>query len=379
MWSRSFGNMTDRVEEKTATQALVACQSCDQPNPRLAEYCLSCWAALVTPGSDVQPTRIKLKHDDDLSKFWEKQGTRSGFIDRTEELAQLTEILEDVLTQRAPRLITVTGGAGLGKTRILDEFLRYLESSHPEIRILKTTCGDHETGSYDFPIRSLLRKLCDIKASRGGSNTDDLVARMARELFPREWSDQHATVLSSLVGLAPSEESLLRDSGEIEKGAAVDRLRRLNLITRIFEHSGQKATLIVFVDNLERANQETRTLDVLLEVNLSGEASKYGFDLSGWPGDDGQAKTFFDEVERILTLPAIRLQGVMTMPPFTLNPEEVRPIFKRAKALRRALQERFDGQACPHLSMGMSGDFEVAIEEGATMVRLGTVLFGSRL
>ncbi len=121
-----------------------------------------------------------------------------------------------------------------------------------------------------------------------------------------------------------------------------------------------------------------RTLDVLLEVNLSGEETKYGFDLQGWEHDAARLEAFSAEVARIAALPALRLRGLMTMAPYTEQPETVRPVFAGLRALRDALSERLPGVELAHLSMGMSGDFEVAVEEGATLVRIGTAIFGPR-
>jgi pyridoxal phosphate enzyme (YggS family) len=121
-----------------------------------------------------------------------------------------------------------------------------------------------------------------------------------------------------------------------------------------------------------------RMLPSLIEVNVSGEESKYGFDLSAWPDDTGQIERFFEQVERMLELPALDLRGLMTMAPYTEEPETVRPIFRRLRELREALCERFPEREWPHLSMGMSADYEVAVEEGATIVRIGTALFGPR-
>jgi PLP dependent protein len=121
-----------------------------------------------------------------------------------------------------------------------------------------------------------------------------------------------------------------------------------------------------------------RALDALLEVNLSGEAGKYGYDLSRWPEDRAQADAFFAEVAEMIGLASLRWQGLMTLAPYTEEPEAVRPLFRRMRLLGEALRERFPAQGWPHLSMGMSGDYEVAVEEGATIVRIGTALFGPR-
>nr|MBN1228498.1 YggS family pyridoxal phosphate-dependent enzyme [Anaerolineae bacterium] len=127
------------------------------------------------------------------------------------------------------------------------------------------------------------------------------------------------------------------------------------------------------------AGEKALSLDALFEVNLSGEESKYGFDLSRWPSDPAQLDRFFQAVEGSLALDHLRWQGIMTMAPYTTRPETVRPIYRRAQELLSAVHERFGSRIGSHLSMGMSGDFEVAIEEGATIVRIGTAIFGQRL
>ena len=107
---------------------------------------------------------------------------------------------------------------------------------------------------------------------------------------------------------------------------------------------------------------------ILLEVNVSGEKSK-----TGMPPSE------VDEAIRILMehAPRITLEGFMTMAPFSENPEDARPCFRALRELRDATEEKF-GISLPRLSMGMSNDFEVAVEEGATWIRLGTILFGER-
>lgn len=119
------------------------------------------------------------------------------------------------------------------------------------------------------------------------------------------------------------------------------------------------------VDRVEVASKiqqyATRPVSVLIEVNLAAEATKSGVPESGLSA----------LVQAVSVMPALQLRGLMTVPPFVENPEDVRPLFRRLRELGR----QFD---LPELSMGMSHDFEVAIEEGATMIRLGTALFGSR-
>ena len=127
------------------------------------------------------------------------------------------------------------------------------------------------------------------------------------------------------------------------------------------------------------AQDAGRTLPVLLECNVSGEETKFGFDLQEWARDKAQRESFFTAVEEILTLPGLAVHGLMTMAPFVTDPETVRPVFVSMRALLETLREHFPASDWRHLSMGMTGDFEVAIEEGATMVRIGRAIFGARL
>jgi PLP dependent protein len=106
---------------------------------------------------------------------------------------------------------------------------------------------------------------------------------------------------------------------------------------------------------------------ILLQVNQAGEESKSGAPPEAVP----------DLLRELARLPHLRVMGLMTMPPWLADPEAVRPYFRALRALRDRLQEA-TGLSLPELSMGMSGDYEVAVEEGATLVRVGTAIFGGR-
>jgi pyridoxal phosphate enzyme (YggS family) len=109
-----------------------------------------------------------------------------------------------------------------------------------------------------------------------------------------------------------------------------------------------------------------RPIDALMQVNIAGEETKGGFT----PSDVAA------EADRLMTLGGLRVRGVMTMAPFDADEATLRRVFSGARAMREVLRKA--GHDAAELSMGMSGDFEIAIHEGATMVRLGTVLFGAR-
>lgn len=117
----------------------------------------------------------------------------------------------------------------------------------------------------------------------------------------------------------------------------------------------------------KRADQAARTLPVLLEVNIVGEASKFGY----------PPERLLAELTQLNSLNRLEIHGLMTVPPWAAEPERVRPIFRQLRELKSQCEQQL-GAPLAQLSMGMTGDFEIAIEEGATMVRLGTALFGPR-
>jgi pyridoxal phosphate enzyme (YggS family) len=117
-----------------------------------------------------------------------------------------------------------------------------------------------------------------------------------------------------------------------------------------------------------------RCMSTLLECNVSGEESKFGlaaYREEAWPD-------LLKEVEQIAELPNIQLRGLMTMAPFLPDPEQARPYFRRLRRLRDFFARRFPELTWDELSMGMSADFQVAVQEGATLVRIGTAIMGPR-
>jgi PLP dependent protein len=128
------------------------------------------------------------------------------------------------------------------------------------------------------------------------------------------------------------------------------------------------------IDSLALAHEMNRIADedgihprVLLEINVSGEGSKFGF----------KPETVRAEMESLLALPRLSIEGLMTIPPLAENAEASREFFAQLREFRDALEKEFDLKL-PQLSMGMTPDFTVATEEGATLVRVGTAIFGER-
>jgi pyridoxal phosphate enzyme (YggS family) len=141
-------------------------------------------------------------------------------------------------------------------------------------------------------------------------------------------------------------------------------------------HAVKLFDLIHSVDSLELAKEIDRQAakigkvqNVLVEVNIAGEASKAGMTVRNAPS----------LVRDAAKLGNITVQGLMTIPPFPVNPDDSRPYFRVLRELAESIaQEHIPNTTMKELSMGMSGDFEVAVEEGATVVRVGTAIFGER-
>ncbi|RMG89602.1 MAG: YggS family pyridoxal phosphate-dependent enzyme [Chloroflexi bacterium] len=129
----------------------------------------------------------------------------------------------------------------------------------------------------------------------------------------------------------------------------------------------------------KRLTENGRFLPVLLEVNVSGEATKSGFLADRWETDSQQQAQLCKLVEEVMALPGLSLCGLMTMAPWQVSEMEIRQVFRRTRELARWLETAVSGLHLPYLSMGMTDDFEIAIEEGATHIRVGRALFGPRV
>jgi pyridoxal phosphate enzyme (YggS family) len=123
---------------------------------------------------------------------------------------------------------------------------------------------------------------------------------------------------------------------------------------------------------------DARPFRVLIEVNISGEPSKHGVLAANWQHNRAVRQALWAEIQRMIGLPLVQVEGLMTIAPIVSDPEQARPYFASLRALRDALADDFPQADWHSLSMGMSDDYTVAIEEGATHVRIGRAIFGER-
>jgi pyridoxal phosphate enzyme (YggS family) len=143
---------------------------------------------------------------------------------------------------------------------------------------------------------------------------------------------------------------------------------KANRVARAFNYVHSVDSLHIAQALDRHAAEREQRLPILLQINIAGEASKEGMAPQDAP----------DLARQIAALPRLEIQGLMTIAPLVQNPEEVRPVFRALRALRDRLRDELPECSWQHLSMGMTDDYSIAIEEGATIVRIGRAIFGER-
>jgi pyridoxal phosphate enzyme (YggS family) len=225
------------------------------------------------------------------------------------------------------------------------------------------------TGSLALNL-ALLRSRIAAAARRAGREAAGITLIGVGKTMPA------ATIRAAIeAGLADVGENRVQEARE--KIDSIGRPARWHLVGHLQGNkAGQAARLFDVIHSIDSpdllrrldaaAAREGRRIEALAQVDLAGEATKFG-------ADEGALGAILEEGERCRS---VLLCGLMSLPPYEPDPERARPWFRRLRALLGEMQRLHPGLR--HLSMGMSGDFEVAIEEGATMVRIGRALYGER-
>ncbi len=182
--------------------------------------------------------------------------------------------------------------------------------------------------------------------------------------FGENYADQAAEKIQALEGHTGVEWHMI---GHIQSRKAQTVCEYFDLV-----HSVDRMKIARYLDRY--SGEMNRVLPVLMEVNVSGEDSKFG-----WPAYDEEGwENLLTPFRQIAELPNVEIRGLMSMPPLFEDPEKTRPLYKKLVRFRQYLQQEIPDVCWDELSIGTSFDYEVAIEEGATMVRVGTDIFGSR-
>ena len=232
------------------------------------------------------------------------------------------------------------------------------------------------TSTYDERLTASLPEIQDRisgAAGRSGRACDEVTLVAVTKAHPIEAVE--AALAHGLFDLGENRTEEL----EWKHGAVEDGLAQWHMIGHIQRRKAPRligiADLVHSIDSVRLAERISKVaveagevLPVLVQVNTSGEESKAGF----------QGSDLSDEILGVLALPGLEVRGLMTMAPFTSDEAILRRTFERVRILHEELRA-FEGYCGDHLSMGMTNDFEIAIEEGSTMIRIGTALFGKRL
>jgi pyridoxal phosphate enzyme (YggS family) len=223
----------------------------------------------------------------------------------------------------------------------------------------------------------------DAACRRAGRSRSDVALMAVSKTHPASAIIEAAGAGVTLFGenrVQEFQEKAVNLAGETAGGAELAGIR-VHLIGRLQSNKSARAAEIFSgidsVDSLriaqrlnEAAQRLGKVLPILLEIKLSHEESKSGL--------DPESAELVQLLERMPDLRALKLGGLMTVPPWSEDPECARPYFVQLRRLRDQLAGRWPGLDFSQLSIGMSGDFAVAIEEGSTCVRVGTALFGKR-
>ena len=235
-----------------------------------------------------------------------------------------------------------------------------------------------------------IKERLTLAAQQSGRQAGDITLIAVSKTHPAEAVIEAALLGQQVFGESYSQEALAKIS-QIQASNQVPQELKKNISWHFIGHlQSRKAKdvmgrfqLIHTIDSLKLAQAlqnkieqlasmgdpvNTLTQDVLVQVNIGSEPQKSGISEADLPA----------LVEQIKQMPNLQLKGLMCIPPFDRQPEEARPYFAQLRHLRNELENDFGKGCLPHLSMGMSQDFEIAIEEGATLVRVGTDIFGSR-
>ena len=241
-----------------------------------------------------------------------------------------------------------------------------------------------EVIQFENQIRNRYQEVCEriqAAAIRAGRKADDVCLLVVTKTHPVELVRAVIKAGALHLGENYAEEGIekMQDLGKVE-GLHWHMIghvqgRKAGQVAAHYDwlHSLDSLKLAIRLSRF--ANEQARRLPVLLECNVSGESSKYG-----WPA--WQEETWVDLLEpfaQVKDLPGLEIRGLMTMAPFLPDPEQARPYFKRLKRLQSFLATRLPEAEWSDLSMGMSADFEIAVEEGATWVRVGSAITGPRV
>ena len=220
---------------------------------------------------------------------------------------------------------------------------------------------------------SKIKENIEAACSRSGRGVEEIRVMAVTKTFPLEYVEMAIKAGFTLFG-----ENRVNEA--FDKYIQVSEPVELHLIGHLQRNKVKTASRIFHtvesIDKFEtaevlnnRCEAMGRIIDILFEINTSGEESKFGF----W-----DEKEYFSVLERVMDLKNLRIRGLMTVGPLTEDEAKIRESFKKLKVLFEKTREQYPELNFDILSMGMSGDYEIAVEEGSNLLRIGTAIFGKR-
>lgn len=217
-----------------------------------------------------------------------------------------------------------------------------------------------------------VREQVDLSAEKAGRNSDEIKIVAVTKTVPVEKIKMAVDCGLTILGENRVQELL--DKETVLAGVNWHLIGHLQ--TNKVKYIVDKVAMVHSLDSLGLAGEISkrmtacgRIMEVLIQVNVAEEDTKFGIASS-------EVKDFINNVRKF---PGIKIKGLMTIAPFEEDPEKTRPVFRQLKVLAGEVKELgFPDVEMTHLSMGMSNDYKVAVEEGATLIRLGSTIFGSR-
>ncbi len=236
-----------------------------------------------------------------------------------------------------------------------------------------TRWGEDMSFSYVKENLEDIKKNIEAACERSGRNADDVTLVAVTKTVEADVMNASIEFGVQIVGENRVQE-IRRKYDDVKDGVAWHQIGHLQ--TNKVKYIVDKVDMIHSVDSIrlaqeisDRASKHQRVIDILIQVNVASETQKFGI-------SEEDLAVLIEEVSK---MPSVRVKGLMLIAPFADDPETVRPIFRRMKEIFDSTKNiNYNNVEMKYLSMGMSGDYVIAIEEGANMVRIGSGIFGAR-
>jgi tetratricopeptide (TPR) repeat protein len=241
------------LEARTQFDPLRCCPLCGHENSSRAEFCGACWGRLPTSYTDV-PTLRRMVVDFALFERWEVHGVKTGFVDRSRELATVSQLFESTVGRRLPQLVSVIGEAGIGKSRFAAEFIGWLREHASAPRVLAGACREDEPGAVLGPLARLLRDRFEIREHDPAIDAQEKVRQKVSAACPGSFGEEISGALVKFLGLSSGAAG--HDTRDEDEHSPRGNPRVAGAIARFLEGDARATPLVICIDDLHNAAPE---------------------------------------------------------------------------------------------------------------------------